>query len=108
MGFANERFTVALTADGTLARQPSFEVYRDEIEAVRHEGFRPPEQQEPALIESKVQPRQHPSLRLRVEIHQRIAAGEQVDAGDRRVVNEIMPPEDHLPAQILAEEIEAI
>ena len=42
-------------------------------------------------------------LRLGREIHQRVAAHEQVDVGDRRVLDQVVASEDHAAPQILAE-----
>ena len=39
--------------------------------------------------------RQDSSLRVGVEVHQRVAADEDVDAGDGWVLHQIVPPEDH-------------
>ena len=46
-------------------------------------------------------------LRLGVEVHQRVAAHEQVDPRDRGVLHEVVAPEDHRPAQVLAEDVPA-
>ena len=43
------------------------------------------------------------SLGLGVEVHQRVAADEQVEPGDRRVLDEVVAAEDHRAAQVLAE-----
>src|SRR3712207_6917662 len=42
-------------------------------------------------------------FRSRVEVHQRVAAGQEVDAGDGRVLHEVVAPEDERAPQVLAE-----
>src|SRR5215471_2086241 len=44
-------------------------------------------------------------LRLGVEIHQRVAADEQVEARDRRVLDEVVSPEDDGATQVTANEV---
>src|SRR5205085_8922878 len=61
------------------------------------------EEEVAALAEGEVEARQDSSLRVGVEVHQRVAAHEDVDAGDGRVLHQIVPPEDHGAPQVLAE-----
>ena len=49
----------------------------------------------PVVVEREVEPAQDPRLRLGVEVHERVAADEQVDARDRRVLHEVVAAEDH-------------
>src|SRR2546423_1860893 len=42
-------------------------------------------------------------LRLRIEIHERISADQQIDFGDRGIVNQIVAPEDHAASERLLE-----
>jgi hypothetical protein len=61
-------------------------------------------EEEHSLIgECEVEARQHPALRLGVEVHQRIAADQKVDARNRCVLNQVVAAEDHRPAQVLVE-----
>src|SRR2546423_10596152 len=43
------------------------------------------------------------SLRLRIEIHERISADQQIDFGDRGIVNQIVAAENHAASQRLLE-----
>jgi hypothetical protein len=44
-----------------------------------------------------------PVLRPGVEVHQSVAADEQVDPRDRRIVDDVVPSEDHAASQVLAD-----
>src|SRR5206468_5697621 len=72
------------------------------------ESLGPAEQKEAAVVEGEVQPGQYPSLGLGIQVHQGIPAGEQIDSGYRCVVDQVVAPEDDLPAEILAEEVETV
>jgi hypothetical protein len=61
------------------------------------------EEQHAGRGEREVEPREDPRLRLGVEVHQRVAAQQQVDPRDRGVLHQVVPPEDHRAAQVLAE-----
>lgn len=54
-----------------------------------------------------MEPLEDLGLGLGVEVHQRVAADQQVDPGDRRVLDEVVAPEDHRTAQVLAEAVPA-
>jgi hypothetical protein len=43
-------------------------------------------------------------LRLVIEIHERVSAEQQVHARNRRIVEQIVPPEYYAPAQVLFED----
>ena len=75
---------------------------------MRHQGLGPAEQEEPTVVEGEVKPVQHPRLGFRVQVHQGVPAGEQIDPGDRRVVDEVVPAEDHLSAQVLTEDVKPV
>ena len=51
--------------------------------------------QKTGLVQREVQPTQNTALSVDVEVHQRVAAKQQVDVGNRRVLDQIVPPEDH-------------
>jgi hypothetical protein len=63
-----------------LAEHPALEVDGPEQVGVRDEHLRPAEQQVAPGIEGEVESLEHARLRLGVEVHERVAAGEQVDA----------------------------
>jgi hypothetical protein len=42
-----------------------------------------------------------------MQIHQRVPAGQQIDARDRRIIDQVVPAEDDLPAEILADAVQA-
>ena len=56
---------------------------------------------------SEVEAGEDAGLGLGVEVHQGVAAHEQVDPRDRGVLHEVVAPEDHRPAQVLAEDVPA-
>ena len=59
----------------------------------------------PAVADAEVEPGEDLRLHLGIEIHERVAAGQQVNARDRCVPQEVVTPEDQGAAQILVEDI---
>ncbi|GAA3397059.1 hypothetical protein GCM10020369_75910 [Cryptosporangium minutisporangium] len=55
--------------------------------------FRFTEEQNADVVQREIEPGQYSRLRLGVEVHQHVAAGQQVDAADRGVLDEVVPPE---------------
>ena len=55
-----------------------------------------------------MKPGQHAGLGLGIQVHQGVPAGEQIDPRDRRVIDQVVAPEDDLAAEVLAKEIEAV
>ena len=69
-----------------------------------HQGLRPAEEQVAARDERELEVGQDPGLDLGGEVHEGVAAGEQVDPGDGRVLDQVMTSEDQGPAQVAAED----
>ena len=86
-----------------LAEDPALEVDGGEHVAVRDHHLRLAEHQRPVIAQREVEVAQDPALGLRVEVHQRVAAEEQVDPRDRRVLHQVVAAEDDRPPQVLAE-----
>jgi hypothetical protein len=61
------------------------------------------EREEAALTQREVEPADNLTLRLVVEVHQRVAAEQQVDPRNRRVIEQVVAAEDHAAAQVLLE-----
>jgi len=55
------------------------------------------------LVHREVQPLQDPPLRLGVEVHQGVAAQQQVGVRDRRVLEKVVAAEDERPAHVGAD-----
>ena len=55
------------------------------------------------LDEREVQQREDPPLGLRLEIHEDVAAADQVEPGERRVRQQVLPCEHHRLTQLLAD-----
>jgi hypothetical protein len=58
-----------------------------------------------AFVQGEVEPLQDPVLGLGVEVHEGVAADQQVEARDGRVLDEVVASEDHAAAQLLVEGI---
>ncbi len=82
-----------------LARDAPLQVDGHERLRVRHQRLGTTEKEDSALVQREVEAAEDPALRFGVEIHQRIPPDQHVDAGNRRVVDEVVVPEDHLPAE---------
>ena len=72
---------------------------REAARATTQHHLGPPEEEEAVLAQRVLQARDHERLRLRIEIHQGVAAGGQVDAGDRGIPGQVEAPEDDGPTQ---------
>ena len=91
----------------TLRKMPALEVDRREQVAVAEQHLGLAEEQHAAVGEREVEPGEDPGLGLGVEVHQRVAADQQVDPGDRGVLDQVVAAEDHRAAQVLAEDVAA-
>jgi hypothetical protein len=58
------------------------------------------EDQDAAVAQGEVEVAEDVRLRLRVEVHQRVAADEQVELRDRRVLDEVVAAEDQRAPQV--------
>ena len=76
---------------------------REQLRVAQHH-FRPAEDQDALVGEREVKTRQNPALRLRIEVHQRIAAHQDAHARDRRILNQIVTAEDDRSPQIAVED----
>ena len=87
---------------GTLREDPPLQIERREEVAVARPASRPCRATGRRVASAKWK-RGGSAPASGVEVHERVAADEQVDARDRRVVNEVVAAEDHRPAKVLAE-----
>ena len=62
-----------------------------------------PRNSTPFGLQREVQAAEDLRLGLGVEVHQGVAADQQVDPGDRRVLHQVVAAEDHRAAQVLPE-----
>src|SRR5207248_9748894 len=83
-----------------LAEDAVLEIHGVEEIGVRKQHLRFSEKQEAVLVQREMKTRDDARLRFCVEVHQRISANQQVQAGDRRIVNEVESAEDHRAAQL--------
>src|SRR5262245_48204032 len=65
------------------------------------------EEEEAAVGQREVEAAQDPGLGLAVEVHEGVAADEEVDPGDRRVLHQVVAAEDHRPAELLVKDVVA-
>jgi hypothetical protein len=99
---------VAVRRARGLAERAVLEVEGLEQCAVAEQPFGLAEEEHPGVGECEVEPRQDPRLRLSCEVHQRVAAAQEVDPGNGRVLDEVVAAEDDRAAQILAEDVPAV
>jgi len=86
-----------------LPEDAAAKIDRSEHLGPRQQHLRFAEHQDPVIGQRRMKTRQDARLDLGVEVHQRVAAEDQAHARDRRVVNEIVPAEDHRAPQILVQ-----
>ena len=99
---------LAQVAPGDLGEDPALQVHRDERIVVGQERLGLAEEEEPALVQREVEPLEDAGLGLGVEVHQGVAAGQEVDPGDRRVLDQVVAAEDHRAAEVLVEGVSAV
>ena len=73
-----------------LPEHPVLEVGRGEQIAMRRHHLGPPEHEDAAVAERELEVAQDPLLRLRGQVHQGVAAHQQVEARDRRVGDQVV------------------
>ena len=76
------------------------EIYGAEQVGVRKQHLRFSEKQQTVLVQREMKAGDDARLRLGVEVHQRVAADEQIEPRYRRIMNEIETTEDHRAAQL--------
>src|SRR5439155_9900716 len=81
------------------------QVDRTEHAGVHKEHLRPPQEEEARVVEREVETGEDLALGLEVEVHEGVAAHEQVETRDRRVLDQVQVPEDNRLAQLLAEDV---
>jgi hypothetical protein len=90
----------------------AFQVHRPEELATRQQHLRAAEEEVTrrvgAAFERKMKARQYARLGLRIEVHQRISAQQEIQARDRCVVDQIMTAEDHCAPQVGAEHVTTV
>ncbi len=93
------------TGPARPAEHPVLETDRGEALGVTQQHLGVPEKQHPLGGEREVEPVEHISLCLGVEIHQRVAAQQQIDTRYGCILDEVVAPEDHRPAQVLVQRV---
>src|SRR5579859_4728632 len=73
---------------GELDRNPSFEIDWRKRPSLGQHRFGTTEEQHAAVIEREMESGEDARLRLGVEVHERVARYEEIDARDRRVLDE--------------------
>ncbi len=81
------------------------QIERHKQTGVRKQHFGLAQHQKALGLERKMKAIQDVVLRLGIKVHQGVAADEQVNARDGRVLHQIMPPEDDRAPQVFAEGI---
>ena len=92
-----------IPSPGALRKTALLQVHRHEQIGVRQQDLGLPEEQEAVRDQAEVQPREHAALRLGVQVHEHVAADQQIDPRDRGRLHEVVPAEDHRAAQSGAE-----
>ena len=88
---------------GDLAEHPALRAHRREHVGAGDQHLRLAQEEVAALVQREVEVAEDPRLGLGVEVHERVPADQQLDARDRRVLHEVVAPEDHRSPQVRAE-----
>ena len=105
VGLCEHGETIGQRVLGDLHEDPPLEIERSEDVPVGQEHLGAPGEEKAAVIQGKVKPGQDPRLRLVVEVHQRVAAQQQIDPGDRWVLNQVVPAKDHRAPRLFVEAV---
>ena len=93
LGFAGRPGLAGL--DGDLAEEAPFQLHRLEVRRVPEQHLGLAEEEHPLRPQREVHPAEDLCLRVGVEVHQGVAAGEDVDVRDGGVLHQVVPAEDH-------------
>ena len=85
--------------------QAPLDVQRLEGRALGEERFRLAQEKYAGGHHCEMETREDACLCLRIEIHEAVAADEQVDARDRRVLDQVVAAEDDGAAELLVEDV---
>jgi hypothetical protein len=96
---------IAQAAVRRALEDPPPEVHRPEAVAVRQQRFGLAEEDVAVLRHREVEAGKDPGLGLDVEVHQRVAADQQIDPRDRRVLHQVVAAEDQRSPQIRAKDV---
>ena len=88
-----------------LHEDPTLEIDGRERRHLREEQLRLPQHEISTRIECEAETVHHLGLSFGVHIHEGIAAGEQVDPGERRILNHVVAAEDDRATQFPVEDI---
>ena len=88
-----------------LGEHPPLHVDRLERCALGQQRLRLAQEKYARGRQREMEARQNPRLGLGVEVHQAVAADQQVHPGDRRVLDQVVAAEDHRAPQLLVEDV---
>ena len=75
------------------------QVDRGEQRGMGEKHLGPTQKKVPLVVQRVMEPRQDPTLRLRREIDERVAADQEVEPGDGRILGHVVAAEDHRAAK---------
>src|SRR5437764_4384659 len=90
---------------GHLGKDAGPQAQRGEEVGVGKQHLCPAEKEETGLVKGKVKTGHDPGLGFSVEIHQGVAAYQEVQAGDGGILDEIVAPEDDRAARLATENV---
>src|SRR5690242_15109794 len=88
---------------GNDSKDPPLEIDRHEHGAMAEQHFGTAKRQESVRIDGKREATKDAGLRFSVEVHERVATEQQVDLGNRRILEQIQAPEHHGSPQVAIE-----
>ena len=104
-GLGQDHHPVAWLLARHLAKDAMFYVLRFEQVGVPQQHFRLAQEEKARVAEPKVKTGKDPFLGIAIEIDQGIATDEQVQARDRRILEQIVAAKNDGTPQIVAEDV---
>jgi hypothetical protein len=80
-----------------------FQLYGNEQLGMAEQHLYLSKEEVATVLQREVKAGKDLGLRLRVEVHQGVPTGKQVDAGNRRILHQVVTAKDNRAAQVLAE-----
>src|SRR4029077_10889954 len=99
-GLGHQQELVSEASPRNLGEDAGFQVDGKEEVPLREQHLNLAQEEVAGLIQSEVEPSQNPRLRLKVEVHQRVATHEEIEPRDRRILEKVVTAEYHRPSEV--------
>ena len=103
VGEREQRFTDIVSWE--LGKDAVLQLQGGEQTGMREKHFGPAQEKKPGFLQREVKALEDPPLCFGIEIHDGVAANEQIQARDRGVLNQVVSAENNAAAQFRPEDV---